>query len=146
MIITINKCIFDNVYFHEPVKNSIIDGEFIKVYYATDFFSLNGIYLYIPNDQYKTTVYYQTQDKSNSNIMFNNDFAQYMCNIETEILKKVCILNKNPVLKLSEQLNSTQIRLYSKKDDFTSILLKISGIWTNSTHYGITYKFTPLIN
>ena len=35
-----------NVYFGEKRKNVIVDGNFVKIIYSTDFFEMNGIYIF----------------------------------------------------------------------------------------------------
>jgi len=46
---TIQQYNDDNVYFSESIKNNIINnGNFIRIIYSNELFSLNGIYLHIP--------------------------------------------------------------------------------------------------
>ena len=71
---------------------------------------------------------------------------------EESILKKVNINNKIPQYKISEQVKNGNIKLFLDNEKFEKIetnkqeffILKISGIWETTTHYGLTYKFTVI--
>jgi hypothetical protein len=53
-----HKLSLQNIFFQEKKNNIIIDGTFTKIVYSTNWFSTNGIYLYIP------FIYASTQKRS----------------------------------------------------------------------------------
>jgi apolipoprotein N-acyltransferase len=53
---------------------------------------------------------------------------------------------KLPQYKIAEQLDQYYIKLYNQyNNDNIQLMLKISGIWENQKHYGLTYKFYPSV-
>jgi hypothetical protein len=63
--------------------------------------------------------------------------------IEENILKKIDIKHKIPQLKIYEQLQSGNIKIFNEVNIKSEciFILKISGIWETQNSYGITYKF-----
>tara|TARA_B100000073_G_C23701763_1_gene560643 strand:+ start:413 stop:898 length:486 start_codon:yes stop_codon:yes gene_type:complete len=144
VILSLSQYDIDSIYFYESIDNNIIkDGEFIKLYYSNDFFSMNGLYLNITQNNYKYESYFQNPEKYVVNVQFNNYVSDKLKTIEQKILEKINISNA-PSYRLNDQIDNKSIKLYSKNNTFTSILLKISGIWKVNETYGITYKFIPI--
>ena len=161
LIIKINEYEDKNIFFSEPIKNTIInEGKFIRIIYSSPQFILNGIYLlvYIKNVNYEK---YYNKYKYNFNINSNTDVINNILNIENTLLKKINIQNKTPVFKISEQLKNGNIKIftnnnenndenddtyfYEKINDKNSMfLLRISGIWETELYYGITFKFSKI--
>lgn len=109
----------DNVFFYEPVKNTVMDNsKFIRIIYSDEYIVLNGLYL-----------------KINLNNYDNNLSLELFNNIEKNLLNKYC-REKSKVIKISEQ-----IKFFIKKQNNENIILKISGIWETENSVGLTYKF-----
>jgi hypothetical protein len=74
----------------------------------------------------------------------NENEIKKICNIEKNILDKIGIIGKTPIFKITEQLMSSSIKLFTEnlnKCTNKQFILKMSGIWENEMEYGITYKF-----
>lgn len=134
------------IYFNEPIQNTIInESRFIRIIYSTPDIILNGIHVL-----FKLTI--DNLDKQyNKNIIYydielNREIIQKINNIEELILNKYKT-NKEKSFNLLTQLESGNIKLFSEnieKRKILDIILKISGLWENDTHYGITYKFLSI--
>jgi hypothetical protein len=96
MNISLNKEDFsiDNVYFNEPIRNSIIENSsFIRVIYSNELMAINGIYIKIDFDNVTKTNDFSKQ-KINININDNLKIINYIKSIEIEILEKINIERK----------------------------------------------------
>ena len=57
------------------------------------------------------------------------------------------VKNKIPKFRIQEQMDQNFIKIFGdynnsqKNYDNIEILLKISGIWSDETHYGVTFRF-----
>jgi hypothetical protein len=135
----------DCIYLCEPIKNNIMmDGNFIRILYSTELFTMNGIYLFIHFNNISVEKYYNKYRCSfdtNNNILIDS-----LKNIEEDILKKIHIKDKIPIFKIHDQLRNGNIKIFSENIEtiHNDFLLKISGVWETSTNYGVTYKFINL--
>ena len=96
MNISLNKEDFsiDNVYFNEPIRNSIIENSsFIRVIYSNELMAINGIYIKIDFDNVTKTNDFSKQ-KITININDNLKIINYIKSIEIEILEKINIERK----------------------------------------------------
>ena len=79
--------------------------------------------------------------------MFNTNTHQTLIEqlkmIEENILKKIVVNNKTPQLKINEQFNNGNIKVFEDICNNTecTFVLKISGVWETQYNYGLTYKF-----
>lgn len=69
-----------------------------------------------------------------------------LINIESNILQKLRLNNKNPVYSITQQIQNNMFKIFSDKivpGEFSNytVVLRISGIWESEKEYGITYKF-----
>ena len=74
----------------------------------------------------------------NSRVIF------FLNQVEDNILVRSGIDNKTPRRRLSEQLESGFLKIFTQIDnDYRKypVLLKISGLWESDSEIGITYKF-----
>ena len=133
----------NDVYFCEPIKNTVmINANFIRIFYSNQLFTLNGIYLCIPIYDFHVEKYYNKYK-----CMFNGSvyakIIQKIKQIEEFILNKLNIKNKIAQYKIYNQLKSNFLKVFQENqiNSDSTILLKISGIWENASHYGITHKF-----
>jgi hypothetical protein len=112
MNISLNKEDFsiDNVYFYEPIKNSIIENSsFIRLIYSNELMAINGIYIKIDFDNVTKTNDFSKQ-KITININDNAKIINYIKSIESEILQKINIQRKRKIYKISEQLMTGYIK------------------------------------
>lgn len=133
----------NNVIFCEPIKNNIMaEGNFIRLLYSMNFFTLNGIYLLI-NINNVTCEKYYNKYKCVFNTNTHKGIIENVKIIEENLLKKLNLKNKIPNNKINEQLKNGNIKIFSdiaNKNNATFIL-KISGIWETQNNYGLTFKF-----
>jgi len=138
------------LYFCEPIKNNIMnEGKFIRILYSSQYFILNGIYLYIPFHEITVEKYYNKY-KCNFAVHEHRDIIENIKTIEENILKKVNIKNKTPMMKIYEQLKNGNIKIFTNelffKTNNSAFTLKISGVWETDLYYGVTYKFFKINN
>ena len=143
LVLSTNQYNIENVFFGEKTKNTIIwNSLFIKVFYSTEVISLNGIYLLL---EFKNKLI--SKDYNKYKISFdtkqNIDIIHRIEQIEKSILHKINIVNKTPKLSVYDQCCLGYLKLFHSGDITRDLhlVLKISGIWENSSEYGITYKF-----
>ena len=142
VIMDIEQYKHNSIFFCEPIKNNIMtEGNFIRIIYSINLFTINGIYIKLPIENIQVDKYYNKYKY----IFDKHAYASVIEKIkfiEEDILKKVNI-PKLPQYKIYEQLNSGHVKLITepKNNSTPNILLKISGVWETDTEYGITYKF-----
>ena len=125
LVLDENNYNINNIFFYEPVKNTVMDdSKFIRIIYSDEFVILNGLYLKI-------------------NIS-NKNTPNYLEQVERDILSKFTlnknIVNKNKSIKIKDQL----LFLLGKNNLDSKFLLKISGIWETNLTIGLTYKFISI--
>ena len=146
LIETIDQYDSNCVFFCDPITNNIMDnGRFIRLIYSTHWFTLNGIYLDIPISYYSIEKFYNKY-KCLFDIQAHAPMIRKIVDIETKILDKLAIKNKQPMFKISDQLQMGCIKVFSEKQNSidatkSHIVLKMSGIWETDAAYGLTFKF-----
>ena len=142
LIKNIEQFNINSVFFCDPIKNNIINNsQFIRIMYSTKFCSLNGVYILIPIT-YSIIEKYYNKFKCGIDYSRFKEIIDKIILIETNILKKHIINNKQPICKISEQLKLGIIKIFSyAESNNNSFSLKISGIWESESEYGLTYKF-----
>jgi len=152
---TINQYNADFVFFCAPIKNSIMnDSNFIRIIYSNSSLTLNGIYIYIMIN-HDTIEKHYNKYKFNFNINTHQQLINQLRDIEHNLLKNVKIYNKIPQFKIMEQLSHGYLKIFidddstnrnnnNDKNDNNNYILKISGIWETTTHYGITYRIVRI--
>ena len=131
------------IFFCEPIKNNIMpEGNFIRILYSTNFFTLNGIYLLFTLNNIIWEKYFNKY-KCIFNVNTHKDIIESIKNIEENLLKKIDLKNKIPNTKIIEQFKNGNIKVFSDiiNKNKTTFILKISGIWETQYNYGLTYKF-----
>mgnify|MGYP001279190819 FL=1 len=147
MILSIPIHTFDDkyVFFSDVTKNIVIsDSIFMRIYYSTDLFTMNGLFLSFPLEIYNVEKSYNKVKcffKINNNI----DTLNTIKNIEYTIINKLNIERKRPVYAITKQLQEEYIKLYDiniiDRGSTSNIICKISGIWDDGSNFGLTYKF-----
>ena len=146
-----NKFEINQIIISDKSKNNVIENSFFyRIYYSNSVVSMNGIYIKFNLYDLGIEAYY---NKIKCNFSRYDERNKQVINkiveIEHEILKRYIQLTQNPVYTIREQLVNYYIKLFHNDSnkltgnlDKLSVVLKISGIWSTSTTYGITYKFS----
>lgn len=121
IIIPIEIITNNNIYFHDAIKNTVINnGDFIRILYTDKFLITNGLQI---------------------KISYNpcNYLLNMLYNLEKNILN-LYDNNCKHFLKLQEQIiyNLNKYSHTSSHKNF--FIIKISGIWVNNIGIGITSK------
>jgi hypothetical protein len=143
IVTNINQYNTDYVYFCEPIKNNIMNGQFIRILYSAQLFVLNGIYIQLCIAPLSFEKYFNKY-KYTFDINIYATMIASIQTIEEEILHKIMIKDKTPQRKIYEQLKMGNIKIFSEnidKNNNNIVLLKIAGIWETANEYGLTYKF-----
>ena len=156
--------LYDNVRFLYAKQNTIMDGDFTKILYSTDCFTMNGLYLLFPAVIDKRPITKPTHINHIRTLLHNNPsniiLTQEFGLLETALLtlyNKYHQCEKQFELSLFKQLSNRHIRVYTEQvansvgdnrrnivDAKASLILKISGIWESHEKVGITYKIVEL--
>jgi hypothetical protein len=137
----------NHIFFCEPIKNNVMsDGNFIRIIYSTNYFTLNGIYLLITLENIICEKYYNKY-KCNFDIVDHSDIIYNLKVIEEDLLKKIDITDKVPQFKIHEQIKNGNIKVFNEivGNQITHFVLKISGVWETQYNYGLTYKFFSFV-
>jgi hypothetical protein len=145
LALPINQFNVNHVFFQDPVKNTIMnESSFIRTIYSNELCMLNGICLEF--DLPITAV-----DKSFNKFKCTIDnklgamMVQTISQLERDILGKFAGEKKQPVFRVHEQLKNGMLKVLTINNTTTllkTFVLKISGLWSNNTEYGLTYKFS----
>ena len=151
IVLDINDYDHNNIFFQTPIKNTIMDkSNFIRIIYSNNVFTLNGILLKI-NLIMSGVERYFNKYKYTFNPNENKDVINKLIEIEKNILNRINIKNKNQICRISTQLQSGNIKLFTTVpiiNKHTDYIVKISGIWESIDEcgdYGITYKFIEAV-
>lgn len=156
-IIPYNNVDVHNVFFLEPKLNTIIDGIFTKIIYSTPSFIMNGLFLTFPLKVGTATVFLnKTFVKLDTMDEMSMSVIQQLSHMEMDILHQYnrhtkttrslsAILSKQLMsgnIKLSGDRNAVQPWKHGghNKTEYSSFILKISGIWESQNEVGLTYK------
>ena len=130
----------------EPIKNNVMnEGNFIRIIYSAENFTLNGIYLLITLNDIICEKYY-SKYRCIFNVTNHKDIISNLKIIEEDLLKKCDIYDKIPQYKINEQLKNGNLKIFNDigNKSTCSFILKISGIWETQYNYGLTYKFIKI--
>jgi hypothetical protein len=144
LLITPEQYNKDHVYFCEPIKNVIMNGNFIRILYSNSLFTLNGIYLLFSIQYESVDKYFHNKYKFTFNPLSHQIFLNTIKSIEEELLHKINIRGKQPVYRMYEQIKNGTIKVFAVCQASGLFLFKIAGIWETSTEYGLTYKISNL--
>ncbi len=134
------------VFFCEPIKNNVMnDGNFIRILYSNNNFTLNGIYLLITLNDITCDKYY-TKYKCNFNPATHKELILKLKNIEENLINKYNFEDKIAQYKIYEQLFNGNIKVSNDigSKSQCNLILKISGIWETQDKYGLTFKFMKI--
>jgi hypothetical protein len=136
--------ISSNIFFNKSVKNNILNnGYFTKINYSDELIIMTGLFikLCLKEIQYEN---FFNKYKCNFSLKENNELIQKIKLLEMNIIQKFNInISKIPQYILYDQFKNGSIKIHNIKNT-NDFLLRISGIWENDTHYGLTYKIISL--
>lgn len=145
VIVNIEEICARNIVYYEPVTNTIMENSmFVKTGFTNKLFTLNNICIEFEVFVTKIEKYF---NKCNY-IFEHNPIIQCISELENKILGGLNRSNLFKTYKLKEQLEKLNLRLYNCNDNMYHIpkpykfYLKISGIWTTSQNYGLTFKIS----
>lgn len=137
----------DFVLLAERTKNNILnEGEFYRIFYSPSHFTTNGIFIqftlqsvYLENYFNKIKCIFKSD--------LNTNIIEFIQNLEKDILELMPTKTKRKIYRIDEQLSQGFIKIFSNDEckktlyENINILLKISGVWTDETSYGLTFRF-----
>jgi hypothetical protein len=136
-----------HVYFQESVKNTIMDdSNFIRICYSNELFALNGILLKLHIRTFNVEKYFNKY-KCSYDVNTNREEIAKVAAIERQVLQRLGLNKKRANYRITEQLNSGNIKLFTDNINIKipdEYILKISGIWETETDFGLTYKFMDI--
>lgn len=149
--IPIQQFTINNVFFQEPIKNTIMnDSSFIRIVYSDELCMLNGICI-----AFTLPIIHIDKSFNKYRCTFDNQLSSIIIEtinkIELSIINKLNIKNKQPSFRIADQLKNGLIKVSNMTNNMANIsntnnhktfIIKISGVWSTSTEYGMTYKFT----
>jgi hypothetical protein len=145
----------DDIRFLYSKQNTVMDGDFTKILYSSEHFTMNGLYLLFPVifDKRSVGKFDHVNHIRNIHDHLNSQLIQDFCLLERKLLAqyKKCNRCDKPVeLSFFKQLSTKQIRVYSESVPFDQpvppsvFIIKISGVWESHERIGITYKIVEL--
>ena len=121
IIIPIDNINDKNIYFHDPIKNTVINnGDFIRILYTDKFIISNGLQFKIPGNPNKNVIEKIYKLEKNILNLYNSSCKQF--------------------LKLEEQINYNINKYLQISNSKNFFIIKISGIWENNIGIGVTSK------
>ena len=137
------KPIYINI--SNPLKNTVLENStFMRTSYSNNLCSMNYIHIHLNFKHMKVFKYfnrYTYEFKYEDNL----NSIETLSNLEESILDSLNIHHLHKTIRIKQQLIHNKLHIhthYSCVYPTTPLLiLKISGIWLTSTHYGLTYKF-----
>jgi hypothetical protein len=139
-----------NIYFLDKKRNIIMDGNFTKILYSNEWFTMNGLYILFPVEVL------QIEKNTNNNILRFNPYQNNNMSLIQEFAKleyRIIEYYKNTYNCrckisnfLSKQMHSGSMKLYKELNSTdiekrnTQYIIKISGVWETYEDVGLTYK------
>ena len=151
MYLIINPADFNKNYLmlSDRIKNNIMnDGHFYRLYYSDSLATSKGLFLGFRLKSITIEKYFNKL-KCSFKKSANLRTITFIKGVEKAILEIMPERkNRTPVYRIEEQLNNDFIKIFSNtpqtlsvKKEEVSLLLKISGIWTDNAHFGVTFRF-----
>lgn len=140
LCMNINDYDENNIFFIEKVNNNILYNAYHHIHYSCEYITLNGIYIIIPFQFEYVQKYFDKYKCVLQNNKKNVQLIHTLQKIEQNILCKIGS-NKIPQFLIYENLLGNVIKLLHFISTHHLLVLKISGLWENESHYGLTFKF-----
>jgi hypothetical protein len=148
----LQKISHENILFLETKRNNIMSGNFTKLNYSNEYFTMNGLYLLFPIEiisidkiMNKKQIRFSTTNQTNRPIL------QELSKLENRLLEMYKSLknsDKRPTTQITKQINTGILKVYNdyyqSNHPITRLsiqyIIKISGLWETEEEIGITYK------
>jgi hypothetical protein len=146
LVLHFNQYRNEYIFFSDSIKNTVIENSnFIRIYYSTNLFTLNGIFLLVPFTSIRVEGHFN-KFKYIFNPEENKELIQTISFLEEEILNKINIDDKIAKYNICNQLQCGFIKIINEKytSNIHNFILKISGIWETNKEYGLTFKFVEV--
>jgi hypothetical protein len=140
------------IHFLDTKPNNIMVGDFTKLIYSNENFTLNGLYMHIKLEAVgEKKIEHKNKQilRFHSNHLQNISVIHSLIQIEHKLLEIYYQYKKNlkkqAKFVLHQQLMNGFVHYYQECENKTgNFVLKISGIWETNNAYGITYKFIEM--
>jgi hypothetical protein len=153
MIITLElqKLLLSNIYFLDKKRNIIMDGNFTKIMYSNDKFTMNGLYILFPIETIsneRNSNMFRFNPHNTNNVTAINDISKLEYRI-IEYYKNTFQCKGKISNLLSKQLYLGSLKLYKEQgvvdnNILKKYVIKISGVWESQDEVGITYKLVEV--
>jgi len=148
--IDLQKVSLTNIYFSDKKRNIIMDGNFTKILYSNEWFTMNGLYVLFPieklqNDKNIHNNLLKFNPYQSNNLHIVQDFSKLEYRI-IEYYKNTYHCKSKVSNFLSKQLYSGSMKLYKESHslDYEKknilFIIKISGVWETAEDVGLTFK------
>tara|TARA_B110000858_G_C17732843_1_gene441020 strand:+ start:424 stop:873 length:450 start_codon:yes stop_codon:yes gene_type:complete len=137
----------EHVYFTDPIENTVMeDSKFIKILYSNQDVVLNGVFIDVKLKITQKENYFK-KIKYIFDVNINNKMLQSIYTIENDILNHYN-LSKQKKYIIRDSISNGAMKIFPNSENEANnngtFILKISGIWENSTEYGVTYKIVAV--
>lgn len=133
-----------DILINNKIKNNVINNSyFYRIYYANDYFILNGITIEFTLKDIKVEKHFN-KIKINFNKKDNINTIENLLDVELDLMNMFNNSKKKKLL-LKEQLENDFIKIVNNYKNITKqskikLILKISGFWESNYDYGITFR------
>ena len=133
-----------NIFFAPIQVNKILNNsKYTKLLYSTDIITLNGLYFHLQLNNIRHYKHFNKYYISFDNIpstLYN------VMSLEKSLLRKQ-FPTKQPTYNIFNIIQQKQLNFYSSTPIANpgSLILKISGIWSNETECGLTFRIYPSV-
>ena len=133
-----------NLFFQDPVRNTVMDrSNFVRVIYSDGLLALRGLCIIVSLPTVSRERYFNKM-KCVLDTARAGETMEQLRVIERAILRRYAPAGKARVLRVSDQLETGCIKLFSDAaptDQTDVYILKLSGVWETDAEYGLTHKF-----
>jgi len=151
VLLNISDFCEERILFLESKENNIMNGNFIKILYSTEEFTMNGIYFDFPIQNVERKIF------NNKKIIFFDTISQkelisQFSKIESDIIQLFMknesiqndkVYSKKIINSIQSQMNNGMMKYYNYSERISEhprFYVKISGIWETFSDIGVTYK------
>lgn len=143
LVIDPNQFDSEHVFFCDVINNSVINNAyFSKIIYSNSDVIITGVYIKLNLDFELNTDNKTKKVRCDFDINKSEKIIKKIQSIENKILSKFSNSNEKQTKIYDTMKNGfVYTDLLRQNSNPTMLILKISGVWSNKTHCGITHKF-----
>jgi hypothetical protein len=132
------------IQFLNSKRNITMDGEFTKILFVTEQFSMDSLFIEFPIElQHEPINKNATLKINTTNNLLINKFSE----LEKQLINYYKLyknVNKKSILLLGNNLTNGNVKIFTPLKSYNGIKktygIKISGIWESYDSIGLTYK------